>query len=203
GIRAYYNKDDRAAYVFRLNDHYERFVSSAKILGCPLPYTKDEFVQITVDLIKKNKPEGDAYLRPFGYVGNTELGPNLANTKLDFALYMIALDEYMPLGKGPDLTVSSWRRISDTAIPSPAKASGGYINSALARKEATDGGFDEAILLHENGTVSEGSAENLFIVRNGTLITPGEADNILEGITRRSIMQMAADMGIPATVRPV
>jgi len=203
GIRAYYNKDDRAAYIFRLSDHYERFLSSARILGCPLPFTQDEFVQLTIDLVKKNKPEGDAYLRPFGYVGHTELGPNLANTKLDFALYMIALDEYMPLGKGLNLTVSSWRRISDNAIPSRAKISGGYINSALARKEATEGGYDEAILLHENGTVSEGSAENLFIVRRGTLITPGEADNILEGITRRSIMEMAADMGIPTQVRPV
>lgn len=203
GIRAYYNKNQRVSYVFRLDDHYERFLASARILGCPLPFSKDEFKDITVALIKKNKPAGDAYLRPFGYVGHTELGPNLANTKLDFALYMIDLDEYMPLSKGLDVTISSWRRTSDNAIPSRAKVSGGYINSALARKEATDGGFDEAILLDETGTVSEGSAENLFLVRGGMLITPGEADNILEGITRRTIMQLAADMGVPTVIRRI
>lgn len=203
GIRAYYDKANNQAHLFRLGDHYQRFIGSSKILGTSLPYGCDELMQITVDLIKKNQPTCDTYLRPFGYVGNTELGPNLANAVLDFALYMISLDEYLPVDKGLSLTVSSWRRISDNAIPSRAKASGGYINSALARKEATDGGFDEAILLNENGTVSEGSAENLFLLRNGTLVTPAFSDNILEGITRRTIVELAEEMGIPVEARSV
>jgi branched-chain amino acid aminotransferase len=116
---------------------------------------------------------------------------------------MIPLEEYMPLGKGLSLVVSSWQRISDNSIPSRGKVSGGYINSALARKEATDGGYDEAIMLNKYGRAAEGSAENLFIVRNGTLITPDLSEGILEGITRRSILEIAKEMGIPTIERPI
>jgi len=203
GIRGYYNAERGFVSFFRIDDHIKRFLSASNILGCKFPYSQDELKQIILDLIAKNQPKANVYLRPFGYVGNTELGPNFANITLDFALYMIPLEEYMPLGKGLNLVVSSWQRISDNAIPTRAKISGGYANSALARKEATDGGFDEAILLNSRGYVSEGSAENIFIVRNGKLITPGLSEGVLEGITRRSVMQMAADMGIETVERPV
>jgi branched-chain amino acid aminotransferase len=203
GIRGYYNKEKNFISVFRLDDHYKRFLSSAKILGCEFPYSHEELKKITLELIEKNKPETNIYLRPFGYVGNTELGPNFANAKLDFSLHMIALEEYMPLGKGLSLVVSNWQRISDSAIPTRGKISGGYANSALARKEATDGGFDEAILLNSSGHVAEGSAENLFIVRDGKLVTPGLSEGVLEGITRRSVMQIANDMGIETVERSI
>lgn len=203
GIRGYYNKEKKFVSFFRVDDHYKRFLSSARILGCEFPYSHAELKKITLDLIAKNKPATNVYLRPFGYVGNTELGPNFANTKLDFTLYMIPLEEYMPLGKGLSLVVSSWQRISDNAIPTRAKISGGYANSALARKEASDGGFDEAILLNSKGYVSEGSAENLFIVRDSKLITPGLSEGVLEGITRRSVMQIAKDIGIQIIERSV
>lgn len=203
GIRGYYNEEKQALYVFRLSDHYKRFLSSANVLGCPLPYNAAELEEITLALIKKNNPKTDAYLRPFGYVGNTNLGPNLANVALDFALYMIPLGEYLPISKGLSLVVSSWRRISDNAIPSRAKISGGYINSALARKEATDGGYNEAILLREDGRVSEGSAENIFLVRDGILVTPAVSEGVLEGITRRSVIKLAEDMGIQVETRPI
>ncbi|HWY79005.1 MAG TPA: branched-chain amino acid transaminase [Candidatus Sulfotelmatobacter sp.] len=203
GIRGYYHKDADYHSVFRLEDHYKRFVSSSNILGCKLPYTVEELKKVTLDLLMKNKPKSNIYFRPFAYIGNTELGPNFANITLDFALYMIPLEEYMPLGKGLSLVVSSWQRISDNAIPSRGKISGGYVNSALARKEATDGGFDEAIMLNKFGRVAEGSAENLFILRNDTLITPDISEGILEGITRRSILQIAQDMGIKIVERPI
>ncbi len=203
GIRGYFNKEKNFISVFRLDDHYKRFLSSAKILGCNFPYSQEELKKITLDLIEKNKPKTNIYLRPFAYVGNTELGPNFANVTLDFSLHMIPLEEYMPIGKGLNLVVSSWQRISDNAIPTRAKISGGYANSALARKEATDGGFDEAIMLNNFGHVSEGSAENLFLVRSGKLFTPGLSEGILEGITRRSVMQMAKDMGIETVERPI
>lgn len=203
GIRGYYNSEEKSVYVFRLDDHCKRFLSSVKILGCSFPYSHEQFKKIVIDLIKKNNPTTNCYLRPYGYVGNTELGPNFANVTLDFSLHMIPLEEYMPVSKGLSLTVSSWQRISDNAIPTRAKISGGYANSALARKEATDGGFDEAILLNSRGYVSEGSAENIFLVRDGKLITPGLSEGVLEGITRRSVMQIAEDMGIETIERPI
>src|SRR5262249_17342314 len=113
------------------------------------------------------------------------------------------LKEYMPVSKGLNLVISKYRRIPSDAIPSRAKASGGYINSALARKEATDGGYDEAILLRENGDLSEGSAENIFIVKDGTVITPALPKDTLKGITRRSILQMCQDLNIPTEDRPI
>ncbi len=203
GIRAYHNETHKASYVFRLDDHIARFQNSAKLLGVKLPYTHDELKQIIIDLIKKNKPDTDSYLRPFAYVGNTELGPNLHNVTMDFALYMIPLKEYMPVDKGLSLCISKYRRIPGDAIPSRAKASGGYINSALARAEANAGGYDEAILLRENGNLSEGSAENIFLVKDGRVITPAPDEDILEGITRRSIIQMCQDMTIDVEQRPV
>ena len=203
GIRGYYSEKEKSLSVFRLDDHYKRFLGSANILGCKLPYTREELKKITRDLVKKNKPQTNVYFRPFAYVGNTELGPNLANITLDVGLYMIPLEEYMPLGKGLSLVVSSWQRISDNEIPSRGKVSGGYVNSALARKEATDGGYDEAIMLNKYGRAAEGSAENLFIVRNGTLITPDLSEGILEGITRRSVLQIAKDMEITTVERPI
>ncbi len=203
GIRGYFDKDQNAAFIFRFDDHYNRFLSSANILGCKFPYSHGELKKITTDLIKKNKPNTNFYLRPFAYVGHTELGPNLANTTLDFALYMIPLGDYLPVDKGLSLVVSSWERISDNAIPSRGKISGSYVNSALARKEATDGGFDEAIMLNRYGRVAEGSAENLFIIRNKTLITPSLSEGVLEGITRRSILKICENLGIKTLERPV
>lgn len=203
GIRGYYDEEEKYLSVFRLEDHYKRFVSSSRILGCEFPYTVEELQKHSIELIKKNNPKTDTYFRPFGYVGHTDLGPNLANTTLSFALYMIPLGEYLPVSKGLSVMVSSWRRISDNTIPSRAKISGGYVNSALARKEATDNGYDEAILLGNNGNVSEGSAENFFMVRDGVLITPSTSEGILEGITRRSIIQIAKDLNIPVESRSI
>ncbi len=203
GIRAYYNEAEKATYVFRLDDHVTRFLNSAKLLGVKMPYTHAELKKIVLDLIEENKPTMDAYLRPFAYVGNDELGPNLAGITMDFALYMIPLKEYMPVSKGLSLVVSKWRRIPDTSIPSRAKATGGYINSALARKEATDGGYDEALTLNERGHVAEGSAENIFIVKDGKVITPPLSEDILEGITRRTILELCAELNIPTEDRPI
>jgi len=203
GIRTYYNADDKAAYIFRLKDHCARFVNSAKLLEVSLPYSAEELFDIIKNLAEKNNPNTDAYLRPFAYVGNTALGPNLVNTTMDFALYMIPLKNYIPVHKGLSVCISKWQRIPKEAIPVRAKASGIYINSALARKEASDGGFDEAILLGAKGNVSEGSAENIFIVKDNVLITPSLSEDILEGITRRTIMELAKEMDIALQEKPI
>jgi len=203
GIRGYYDNEEKMISVFRIRDHYKRFLSSIKLLGCDFPHSLDKLVEIHLDLIKKNAPTCNSYFRPFAYVGNTSLGPNLHNVTLDYALYMIPLEEYMPLDKGLSLMVSSWRRIGDNSIPARGKFSGAYLNSAFARKEANDNGFDEAILLTELGHVCEGSAENIFIIRDGVLITPAPSDDILEGITRRTLLQLAKDNGIPVVERSI
>lgn len=204
GIRAYYNKEGKFLSVFRVDDHYKRFLQSINILGVSLAFTKKELVDITLSLLKKNNPKTDTYCRPFAYASSLNLSPNLERDKVfDFALYMIPLGEYLSTTKGLSVMVSSWRRISDNAIPSRAKVSGAYINSALARKEATDRGCDEAILLTEDGHVAEGSAENIFIVHDGILVTPPKSDDILEGISRRSIIQIAQDLGIKVEERTI
>jgi branched-chain amino acid aminotransferase len=174
-----------------------------KVLGVDFGYTQEQLEEITVELLKKNKPKTDVYFRPFAYAGNLELSPNLYQTKFDFALYMIELGEYLPLDHGVKVKVSSYRRISDNAIPSRAKVSGGYINSALAKKEALEDGYEEAILLTESGSVAEGSSMNVFMVRNGVVVTPSKTEDVLEGITRRSVMEMAKDMGYEVEERVI
>lgn len=204
GIRGYYNKKDKYLSVFRIEDHYRRFLSSLKIIETHIPYDETELKKITLELVKKNMPATDTYMRPFAYAGSTNLSPNLERDQaFEFALYMMPLGEYLPVDKGLSAMVSSWRRISDNAIPARGKISGSYINSALARQEATKLGFDEAIMLTQDGHLSEGSAENLFIVRNGVLITPPVTDDVLEGITRRTILQVAKNLGIETLERSI
>lgn len=204
GIRGYYNKEKGFLSLFRINDHYTRFLNSLKIIGVELPYTKDELITHTLALTKQNAPQTDTYFRPFAYAGSTNLSPNLdRDHEFAFALYMIPLGDYLPTDKGISVCVTSWRRISDNAIPSRAKISGGYINSALARHEAVMNGYDEAIFLNESGHVAEGSAMNFCMVRDGVLITPPKSDDILEGITRRTIMTLATDLGIPVEERTI
>lgn len=202
GMRGYYNKEKGYLSIFRMKDHYKRFLQSLNILGVQFPYSQKELEKITLDLVKKNNPQTDVYFRPFAYESSTYVAPSFpVDSQFAFSLYMIPLGDYLPTDRGITATVSSWRRVSDNAIPSRVKASGAYINSALAKKEAEKNGFDEAIFLSENGHVAEGSAMNIFIVRDGVLITPPKTDDILEGIMRRTIIQVAKDEGIPVQER--
>lgn len=204
GIRGYYDIQKGYLSLFRLDDHIARFLSSAKILGVTLKYSHADLKKIILDLVKKNKPQTDCYIRPFGYAGSINLAPNLARDNVfSFSCYMIPLGDYIPTESGISVAVSSWRRISDNVIPSRAKISGSYVNSALAKLDASQKGCVEAILLNENGTVSEGSAMNLFIVRDNMLITNTVTDNILEGITRRTVIQIATDLKIPVVERSI
>lgn len=204
GIRGYYNKNKKTLFVFRLNDHFERFLNALKILNVSIPYSKNQLKDIVVDLAKKNQPKTDSYFRPFAYAGSDNISPNLdRDAVFNFCLFMISLGEYLPINTGISAMVSSWRRVSDNAVPARAKISGAYINSSLAKKEATDRGFDEAIVLNEGGHVSEGSAANFFLVKNNILITPSKTDDILEGITRRTILELAKDLKIQTEERSV
>ncbi len=204
GMRGYFNKEKNELNVFRMDDHLTRFLSSLKILGVEIEYTQKDLKKIFLDLIQQNKPEKDVYFRPFAYAGSLNLAPDLDRDNVfSFALYMVPLGDYLPTNKGLSVGVSSWRRISDNAIPSRAKISGGYINSALAKKEAHNSGYDEAIFLNEAGHVAEGSAMNIFLVRNGKVITPSVTEDILEGITRRSVMEIATDLGYEVIERVI
>lgn len=203
GMRGYYNEKEDYISVFRINDHYKRFLASIHILGSDFPYSHDDLCDITFELLKKNNPKMDVYFRPFAYLGHTNIGPNLADTTMDFSLYMLPMGEYLPVDKGLSVMISSWRRVAENSISPRAKISGAYVNSALARKEALENGYDEALFLNDSGQVCEGSAANIFIVRDGMLVTPGIADDILEGITRRSIIQLAKDLDIPVEARSV
>ena len=204
GVRGYYNKEKKFLSVFRIDDHLKRFKSSLKILGVDMNYSQADLKKILLDLTKKNNPQTDTYFRPFAYASSLNLSPNLERDGVfEFALYMIPLGDYLPTDRGISVSVSSWKRVSDNAIPSRAKISGSYVNSALAKKEAMSNGHDEAIFLSESGTVSEGSAMNIFIVRDGVLITPSKTQAILEGITRRSVIKLAEDLGFPIEERAI
>ena len=204
GVRGYISDDSSHVNIFRLDDHIERFLNSAKILGVNVKYTHDEIKKIFLDLTKENSPSTDTYYRPFAYADNTDISPNLLqNPEFAFALYMLPLGDYLPTDQGNKVCVSSWRRVSDNAIPSRAKISGAYVNSALAKQEAQKNGFSEAIELDEAGQVTEGTAMNLFIVRNGVLITPASSSDILEGITRRTVFEIAKNENIPVSERAV
>ncbi len=204
GIRAYWNAEEEQLFVFRMPEHYQRLHRSSRILHCRLPYSVEQLCDITLDLLRHEGFREDTYIRPVVYKASEGIGVRLHNLDDGFAIFSLPFGKYVEDEEGCRACVSSWRRVEDNAIPARAKSIGSYVNSALCKTEAMLSGFDEAIVLNEDGHVSEGSAENLFIVRGGTLITTGEHANILEGITRETVIQLARDeMGIQTVVRPV
>ena len=194
GIRAYWNEDEKQLYVFRAKEHYERLQRSAKIMYMESPHTVEEYCKITVDLMKKNNYKEDAYMRPTLYKSAQKVGPGLYDNPDSFLIISNKMGDYIDTSKGLKVCVSSWRRNSDNAIPPRAKVAGGYANAALIKTDAHYAGFDDAIVLDEQGQVTEGSAMNLYLIQNGKLITTMKTDNILVGITRNTIMELAKDV---------
>jgi len=190
GIRGYWNEDDQQIYLFRLREHYERLLRSCKILHISLPYTVDELVDISTELIRRNGQRENIYLRPVAYKGDLAIGVRLHNLTDHFILTAEPMGNYVEIS-GLQCCVSSWRRIDDNAIPARAKICGGYVNAAFAKTEALQNGFDEAIMLTSEGKVSEGSAENIFLLIDGELVTPAPTENILLGITRDTVIKLA------------
>lgn len=204
GIRAYWNETEEQLYVLKLREHYQRFLRSSHIILISLPYTVDQLYNITLELLRKEGFRQNTYIRPLAYKADSGVGVRLHDLEDQFALFAIPFGKYLEKEDGAKAGVSSWRRINDNAVPARAKITGAYINSALIKTEAVMKGFDEAIVLTQEGHVSEGSAENLFIVRDGKLITPPVTEDILEGITRSSLMELAAkELGIETVERPI
>ncbi len=186
--------------LFRLDRHCQRLSNSAKFLGYDLP--ADKIQSIITEFVKKNQPERSFYIRPFVYTSDLGIAPRLHNIEKDFFVYGLELGDYLS-PDGVSCRFSSWYRQEDRSLPLRGKISGAYITSSLAKTEAVSSGFDEAILLNSQGKVSEASGMNIFLVRNGDLITPGYDQDILEGITRDSILTIARDLGIRTIERSV
>ena len=204
GIRAYWNEEEEQLFIFRMREHYERFHRSCGILCIELPYSVEQLGEITAELLRKEESRTDTYIRPLAYKATEGIGVRLHDLEDEFAVFAVPFGKYIEKEEGARVCVSSWHRISDNAVPARAKITGAYINSALSKTEAILNGFDEAIVLNQNGHVSEGSAENLFIVRDGKFITPPVTENILEGITRDTIMQFAREQfGLETVERPI
>jgi branched-chain amino acid aminotransferase len=190
GIRAYWNDQTGELYLFRLREHYERLHRSCRILNIKLPYSVDELVAMTVELVRRNNLRENCYIRPCAYKADEIIGVRLNELHDAFVVYAIPMGDYIATS-GLRCCVSSWRRVDDNMIPARAKVSGAYVNSAFAKSEALMSGFDEAIMLTSEGHVSEGSAENIFLVINDELVTPSASENILPGITRDTVIQLA------------
>ena len=193
GIRGYWVPEEEELFVVLIRDHYERLSTSAKILTMSLPKSTDELIAITLELCIRNRFQTNVYIRPFVYKAAEDVGVRLHNVPDAFAIVPMPFTPYLDSGRGLHVCVSSWRRADDTMAPPRAKITGLYVNSALAKSEAIQNGYDEAILLSHDGHVAEGSAENIFLVRRGVLYTPDPSQNVLEGCTRRAIMDIARD----------
>jgi len=204
GVRAYWNDTQEQLFCLLMEAHFRRLLDSAKIIKIDLPFTVEEMVAATLELMRRNGYREDVYIRPFAFKSAEEIGVRLHGLQDSFAIYTAPFGNYVDIDSGIRCMISTWRRIDDNAAPARAKVTGIYINSALAKTEANENGFDEAIVLTQEGHVSEGSAENLFIVRNGVVITPPPSDNILEGVTRNVMSTLAReDLGLTVVERSI
>jgi len=206
GIRAYYDKENDKMYGFLFKEHYQRLLNSCKVLNLKINHTVQELCDITVELIKKNDIKCNTYIRPIAFKGSCVLGIGVAlinNDNDKFGIFFSPLNRFIEEDK-LNVCISSFRRISDNAIPTRIKSTGSYINSALATYEAYQNGYDEALFLKEDGYVCEGPGENIFMVKGNKLITPPLHDGILEGLTRNLIIKIAKDdLGIEVCERSI
>lgn len=193
GLRAYYNKEEDKMYIFRPLEHFERLINSAKILFIDKIYSPDEHVEVLRKLLQKNNYKTDAYIRPIIYKSADRIGPHLIDNPDKYLIITFPMDDYFE-SKGLNVCVSSWRRNSDNSIPPRAKINGAYVNASIISTEARLNGFDEAIVLSETGKVAEGAAMNLFLVINGKLVTTTTTSDILTGVTRNTILQLAKEV---------
>ena len=203
GIRAHWDDGQRELFILRSDEHYERWKQNCGILRIQIPHTPEALTAITAELLRRNGFRTNVYIRPLAYKCAERIG--VATDDQDaFAIVALPFGEYLPTDKGVHAGVSSWRRIQDNAIPPRAKICGAYVNSAVASADARLSGFDEAILLNENGNVAEGATCNIFMIRKGKLITPPVTENILEGITRDCMMRLAAwELNLEMVERPI
>lgn len=205
GIRGNWNPEEEKMFIFQPEQHYQRFLQGCKIMRIGVPYSAQELSEITAELVRKTGYKQDIYIRPLAFKGSERVAVlKLQDIDDSLVIFAIPFGAYLDLEAAANCCTSSWRRMSDYMIPPDAKISGLYVNGILAKTEATLAGFDEAILLTEEGYVSEGTGENIFIFSNGKLVTPGVYDNILKGITRDTVIALARnELGIETIERHV
>lgn len=203
GIRGNWNAEQQQMYIFRLKEHYERLLNGCRVLKMDLQYSVDNLCRITVELAQKCNFHEDIYIRPLAYKSSEALGVRLHDLESDFLVFAIPWGRYLDTDKAR-VAFSSWRRPDVNVIPPQCKITGIYINNAFAKTEVVQNGFDEAIMLSPDGHISEGSGENIFVVSDGKLITPPSYNNILIGITRNTIIELArAEFNIETMERPI
>lgn len=193
GLRAYWNEEEKQLYIFRAADHYRRFLNSCKLLCIQLDHTPESLTQITVDLLRADNYHRNIYIRPLAYKSDEIIGVRLHELNAELSVCAIPFERYLDDDTNAHVTISSWRRVDDNIIPARGKISGAYANSAFIKTDANRAGFDEALVLTQDGHISEGSAMNFFMLRDGILITPPVTENILEGITRKSVIELARE----------
>ncbi len=204
GVRGNWNAEQDELYLFRVKDHVQRIRQSAKIMRMGLRYTDDEAADIIRRVVEQTGFKEDVYIRPMIYMSSEIVGVRMHNLEWDFLVYVTPFGAYLDPDQGARCATSSWRRVDDTEIPARAKVNGLYVNNAMAKSEAQLNGFDEAIMLNQDGHVSEGSGENIVMIRNGKLITPAPSDNILEGITLETALELASkEMGLSVERRSI
>ncbi|MYH40411.1 MAG: branched-chain amino acid transaminase [Chloroflexi bacterium] len=204
GVRGNWNEARGELYLFKLPEHVRRIRQSAKIMRLAISLDEDEMVELISDLVRRNGYREDVYVRPIVYKSSEQIGLRIHNLDDDFLVYVAPFGAYLDPDAGVRCMTSSWRRIDDTMIPARAKVTGLYVNNALAKTEAQLAGFDEAILLNADGHVSEGSGENIVLLRDGRLVSPPPQDNILEGITLDTALQIAGEeLGLEVERRTV
>jgi branched-chain amino acid aminotransferase len=204
GIRGYWNATHEQLYVLKLREHYKRFAASRRVLKMQERETADELGEVTLELLRRQDYRQDIYVRPLAYKSAATIKLTLGSLEDTISIFAFPMGNYVDISAGLSVCVSSWRRASGNALPVRAKTTGVYVNSALAVDEAAAAGFDEAILLTQAGTVSEGSSCNIFVVKRDKLHTPRPADDILEGITRGCIMEMAErELGMSTEERAI
>jgi len=204
GMRAYWNEEKKRLFVFRPYDHFRRLLHSARMLAMETKYDEESLMQLMLDVLRTDDWQQDIYMRPTFYKADMGIGVKLHDLRDEFCMFVTKFDKYLKNDDNAHVTISSWKRIDDNVIPARAKVGGAYVNSALIKTDANRAGFDEALVLDHNGHLSEGSAMNIFMVRDGVLVTPPITDNILEGITRRTVMELAQnELGLPIMERSI
>jgi branched-chain amino acid aminotransferase len=204
GIRAYWNDEKERLFVFRPKDHYQRFLNSCRLMCMEVDKTAESLTELTLELLRKDAYRQDIYIRPLAYKSEEGIGVRLHDLKEDLTIFALPFGKYIKNDTSAHVTISSWRRIDDNVIPARGKISGAYASSALIKTDAARAGFDEALVLTQEGHVAEGSAMNILMVRDGVLVTPPITDNILEGITRRSVMELARnELGLTVVERTI
>lgn len=204
GVRAYWNNDEEQLFVFRPLDHFARLLNSAKLLSMEFDYTPESLTRIVLELLQTEGWQTNTYIRPLIYFADNLIGVKLHDLNPRLTMFSLPFGEYVKNVEGASVTFSSWNRIDDNAIPARGKITGAYANSAFIKTDAQRAGYDEALVLTKDGHLSEGSAENFFMLRDGVIVTPPITDNILEGITRRTVIELIQEeIGLTVVERPI